>query len=267
MKVTRAVGEGLKITHNSWPVIAVLFIFCGILRSFSIPHETGSPYPSLKELLAILGLFTVSALGFSYFSAGVLAFARDAVTRGGYGFGRFFGNCNSYFIRLFYINLIIGIPLWFLTAILAVLLGGVAEMIRRNLLSAGFLLIVSVVDFALLMGFFVLSSFSWTVTVADNGKIFRSIKRSFVFSAKRFFHIIGLMSLIFLIMIAVFWVAGVAYMFFIYGLRRAEMTGLDPFLREAIGCFLNVYFWMLIASSFMAYYLNNNRTSEQIGAA
>ena len=260
MKVSRAVGKGLAVTHKGWPSIVVLFVFYGILRYIAVPKEEIPPYWRSSgdwSLLFILVAFSI--VGLSYFWGGVCAFARDGIKEDKYRFKTFFGNCSRYFIRELCLTLIIGVPFWLISVITIALLGGAVSLLDDNLFTALVLGTASLILFILCVVFAVLSSFSWTIMVADDQGILKPIAKSLLFAGQRFFRIIGFCALLFVIIIAVSLVVWVCYAFVVQGIRRLDLDGGIIVLREIVGCALNAYFLLFIASSFMAYYVNRDR--------
>ncbi len=271
MKVTRAVGQGFRITHKGWPVVFILFIFNAIIRFFAAPAEE---IPLLSRTFGEWGIiwliFLISILGLSYLFGGVLAFARNGINgikEGRYGLKGFFGNCNRYFLRQLGLNVIAGVPIWIMVILSAALLGSAVMIVRGSWLASVVLGSASVILSFLAIALFILFSFSWTIIVAAEAKIFKAITESFLFVGKRFIKVIGLLFLLCAIALAIFLVVGVIYALLNYVLGRIGITNLERILTELLGCILYAYFGLLSASSFMAYYLNNNQTPEQIGAA
>lgn len=268
MKVTRAVGWGFRITHKGWPIVFVLFIFNAVIRFFVAPVEAIPPLIRTPGEWGIIGfLFLISILGLSYIWGGVLAFARDGIKENRYRFKEFFGNCNRYFLRQLGLNSIVGFPLWIMVVLSAALFSGAFIVMKRNWLASVVLGATSVILAILATVLFILFSFSWTIVVAAGAKIFKAIAQSFLFVGKRFARVVGLFSLFFVIAVAIFLVAGIIYALLDYALKRIGITNLNKILTEVLGCILYAYFGLLSASSFMAYYLNNNESPEQIGAA
>ncbi len=260
MKVSRAVGKGLSVTHKGWPIITVLFVFYGIMRYLAVPKEEIPPYwrnGGDWGLLFILFAFLI--VGLSYLWGGVCAFARDGIREGKYRFKTFFGNCNRYFIRELCLTLIIGVPLWLIGVITVALLGGAVSLLDDNLFASLVLGAASLILFILCMAFAVLSSFSWTIMVADDQGIFKPIAKSLLFAGERFFRIIGFCVLLFAIIIAVSLIVWICYTFILQCLRRLGLDGSIIVLREIVGCALNAYFLLVVASSFMAYYVNRDK--------
>lgn len=267
MKVTRAVGKGLAVTHKGWLIITVLFIFYGIIRYLAVPKEEIPPYwRSSGDWGLLLLIFAFSIAGLSYLWGGVQAFARDGIKEDKYRFKTFFGNCNRYFRRELCLTLIIGIPLWFISVLTIALLSGAISLLDANLLTSLVLGAGSFILFILLTALTVLLSFSWTIMVADDQGIFKSVAKSLLFSGERFFRIIGFCALLFGIIIALSLMVWICYAFFVQGLRRLNFDNYIIILREIVGCALNAYFLLLIASSFMAYYLNRDKAPRKIGA-
>lgn len=149
----------------------------------------------------------------------------------------------------------------------AVLFGGALIVKITNLSASVVLGFISIILLILAIAFLILSSFSWTIVVAKDAKIFNAIVQSFLFVRKRFVRIVGLLSLLLVVVLAVSLIVGIIYGLSIYALRNVGITNLEIILTEFLGCVLYAYFGLLSASSFMAYYLNNEQAPEQIGAA
>lgn len=270
MKVARAVGQGFRITHKGWAVVFVLFIFNGIIRFFAAPAEKIPPFSRTFGDWGVIGiLFLVSLLGLSYLWGGVLAFARDGIRQSRYGFKSFFGNCNRYFLRQLGLNVVIGMPLWILAVLAAALFSGSVIIVMRNWVASVILGTTSIILAVLAITLLVLFSFSWTIVVVKEAKVFKALSQSFLFVGKRFGRALGLLCLLFIIALAIFIVVGIIYALLNYVLSRMGITNLERILTELLGCILYAYFGLLSAASFMAYYLNNNlmQAPEQIGAA
>ncbi|KPK39473.1 MAG: hypothetical protein AMJ78_08480 [Omnitrophica WOR_2 bacterium SM23_29] len=268
MKVARAVGQGFRITHKGWQVIFVLFIFNAVIRFFVAPTEAISPASRTATEWGFVFLISlVSIFGLSFLWGGVLAFARNGIKESIGGFRWFFGNCNRYFLRQLGLNIILGISLWAMFFLSAVLFGGALIVKITNLSASVVLGFISIILLILAIAFLILSSFSWTIVVAKDAKIFNAIVQSFLFVRKRFVRIVGLLSLLLVVVLAVSLIVGIIYGLSIYALRNVGITNLEIILTEFLGCVLYAYFGLLSASSFMAYYLNNEQAPEQIGAA
>lgn len=268
MNVARAVGQGFRITHRGRAVIFVLFIFNAIIRFFAAPAEAIPPLSrTLGERGVVCLIFLISILGLSYLWSGVLAFARFEVKVGQGRFKGFFGNCSKYFLRQLGLNIVVGIPLWIMIVLSASLLNGALLLMNRNWLASVVLGSTSIILSLLAIALFILFSFSWTIIVVQEAKIFKAIAGSFSFVGKRFMKVIGFLSLLCVIALAIFLVVGVIYALLNYVLKRVGIINLDRIITELLGCILYAYFGLLSASSFMAYYLNNNQSPEQIGAA
>lgn len=268
MKVARAVGQGFRITHKGWTVITVLFVFNAIIRFFAAPAEEPPPLSrTLGEWGIIWLIFLISALGLSYLWGGVLAFARFGVKVGQGRFKGFFGNCNKYFLRQLGLNVIVGTPLWVMIVLSASLLNGALILMSKNWFASVVLGSSSIILSVLAIALFILFSFSWTIIVAAEAKIFKAISGSFLFVGKRFIRVVEFLSLLCLIALAIFLVVGIIYLLLNYVLGRIGIANVERILTELLGCILYAYFGLLSASSFMAYYLNNNQSPEQIGAA
>jgi hypothetical protein len=260
LKVSRAVGKGLAVTHKGWPIITVLFVFYGIIRYLAVPKEEIPPYwRNSGDWGLLFILFVFSIVGLSYLWGGVCAFARDGIKEDKYRLKAFLGNCNRYFIRELCLTLIIGVPLWLISVITIALLGGAVSLLDNNMFVSSVLGIASLTLFILCAALAVLSSFSWTITVADDQGILKPIVKSFFFAGERFFRIIGFCVLLFAIIITVSLIAWICYAFVVQGLRRLGLDGSIIVLREIVGCALNGYFLLFMASSFMAYYLNREQ--------
>lgn len=263
MKVARAVGKGLSITHKGWPIMGVLFVFYGIVRYLAVPREEIPPYwRNNGDWGALLLIFAFSVVGLAYLWGGVCAFARDGIKEDKYRFKPFLGNCNRYFLRELCLTLVIGIPLWFICAVSIGLLSGAIALLDDNLLTS---FVLGAGSFILLVLFAVLTvllSFSWTVMVADDQGVLKSLAKSLLFSAERFFQIIGFCALLFVILIVISLMVWICYAFFVQGLRRLGLDSSIIILRETVGCVINAYFLLLAATSFMAYYLNREITTR-----
>lgn len=268
MKVARAVGQGFCITHKGWHIVFVLFIFNAVIRFFVAPVEAIPPLSrTLGEWGIIWFIFLISILGLSYLGGGVLAFARNGIKQAIIRFKGFFGDCNRYFLRQLGLNAVVGVPLWIMVVLSAALLNGALMIAKRNWLTSAALVFTSIILSILAIAFFILFSFSWTIIVAKEARIFKAIAQSFLFVGKRFAKVVGLLSSFFVIALAIFLVVGIIYALLDYVLKKIGITNLDKILTELLGCVLYAYFGLLSASSLMAYYLNNNQSPEQIGAA
>lgn len=268
MKVARAVGQGFRITHKGWQVIFVLFIFNAVIRFFVAPTEAISPaLRTAGERGFVLLISLVSILGLGFLWGGVLAFARNGIKEGIGRFKWFFGNCNKYFLRQLGLNIILGISIWAMFFLSAVFFGGALIVKRTNWSTSVALGFISVILLILAIAFVILTSFSWTIVVAKDAKVFNAIVQSFLFVKKRFMRIVGLLFLLFAVMLAVSLIVGIIYGLSIYALRNVGIINVEIILTEFLGCVLYAYFGLLSASSFMAYYLNNEQAPEQIGAA
>jgi hypothetical protein len=244
LKVTRAIGQGFATTHKGWPVIAVIFVFYGVIRFFSAPNDDIPPY--LKSLgdwgIAAL-IFAALCIGANYIMAGVQAFARDGIIEGRYEFKRFFGNCNRYFLVQLGVSSVLSIPMWALLFLAAVF-------------RSGLVLLVILVPAAL-------GSESWSIAAADSRGVFRSIGRSFIFCGGKFFGITGLLLLVFVSTLLISVVVWISYAFILQEFRYLGLEGYGFILREVTGCALYAYFFLFSSSSLMAYYLNNRKADER----
>ncbi|KPK39000.1 MAG: hypothetical protein AMJ78_09175 [Omnitrophica WOR_2 bacterium SM23_29] len=268
MKVAKAVGQGFRVAHKGWHIILVLFLFNAVMRFFVAPIEDIPPLSRTHGEWGVIWLiFFISVFGLSYLWGGVLGFAHDRIKHVQVKFRRFFGNCNRYFLRQLGLNVVVGVPLWIMAVLSAALLSGAFMVARRSWLASAVLGSTSIVLSILGIALFILFSFSWTIIVAKDAKIFKAIAESFLFVGKRFAKVVGLLALLFIIALAIFLVVGIIYALLNYVLKRIGITNLEKILTELLGCILYAYFGLLSASSFMAYYLNNNETPEMIGAA
>ncbi|OGX36111.1 MAG: hypothetical protein A3F87_02855 [Omnitrophica WOR_2 bacterium RIFCSPLOWO2_12_FULL_51_24] len=234
MKVARAVGRGFSVTHRGWPVIAVVFVFYTIIRFF-------------VDWGAATVIFAAVILGFNYLLAGTQIFARDGIKDGRYAFKGFFGNCNRFFLGQFGVSLVLWISAWILAFLAIVLLGGPASAVLA----------------LFLMVFLALTCMSWTITAADGKNVFKSIWNSILFCGRRFFSVLGLLILIFVLAITISLVVWIAYAFVVQGLRHLGLDGRVIILREVTGCALYAYFFLFSTSSLMSYYLNNRKEDER----
>ena len=264
MRVVRAVGQGLSITHRGWPIIAVIFVFYAVVRFFAAPSDAIPPYmKKMGDWGEAVAIFTSMALGFNYLLAGTQVFARDGIKESRYGFKGFFGNCNRFFLRQFGVSAVLWIPAWILTLVMAILVGGTIMESKAYPLTAVVLGAFSAVMALLLMIFFDLICMSWTITAADGRGIFKSIRRSVLFCGQRFVSVFGLLILFFVLIMAISLVVWIAYAFAVQGLRRLGLDGHIIILREVTGCVLNAYFFLFMTSTLMSYYLNNRKEDER----
>lgn len=264
MKVTRAVGQGFSVTHKGWPVITVIFVFYAIVRFFAGPNEEIPPYmKSLGDWGAAALIFAVMVLGVNYLLAGVQAFARDGIRDGRYGFKGFFGNCNRYFLRQLGVSAVLCLPIWILAFLAIGLLSGAIMTVNRYIVTSISLWLSSAIMMFLLAALLTLTSESWAIVSADGRGVFGSIGRSFIFCGRRFFSVLGLLSLVFILAIVISLVIWIIYAFIVQGLRRLELDNYIAILREITGCALYAYFFLFNASSLMSYYLNNRKEDER----
>jgi len=264
LKVVRAVGQGFSITHRGWPVIAVIFVFYAVIRFFSAPNDDIPPYmKSLGDWGVALIIFAAMTLGFNYLLAGAQIFARDGVRNGSPGFKGFFGNCSRFFLGQFGVSMVLWIPSWILAFLAIVLLGGSAMEAKSYPLTSIILGTSSAALALFLAAFLAFTCMSWTITAADGKNIFRGIWSSMLFCGRRFFSILGLLILIFVLAIAISLVVWIAYAFVVQGLRRVGLDGHIIILREVVGCILYAYFFLFSTSSLMSYYLNNRKEDER----
>ncbi len=264
MRVVRAVGQGLSITHRGWPIIAVIFVFYAAVRLSAIPNDAIPPYmKKMGDWGAAAVIFAVMALGFNYLLAGTQIFARDGIRESQFGFKGFFGNCNRFFLRQLGVSAVLWIPAWILTLVMAVLLSGAIMQSKAYPLTAAVLGVFLAVVALLLTIFFGLICLSWTINAADGRGIFKSIWRSVLFCGQRFFSVFGLLVLFFVLMIAISLVVWIAYAFVVQGLRRLGLDNHIIILREVTGCVLNAYFFLFLTSTLMSYYLNNRKDDER----
>ncbi|MDD5073365.1 MAG: hypothetical protein PHX64_04775 [Candidatus Omnitrophica bacterium] len=264
MRVIRAVGQGLSITHRGWPIIAVIFIFYAAVRFFAAPNDAIPPYmKKMGDWGATVVIFAALVLGFNYLLAGAQIFARDAIRERRFGFNGFFGNCSRFFLGQLGVSAVLWIPAWILALVMAVLMGGAMMESKLYPLTAAVLGAFSAVVALLLAVFYALICLSWAITAADGRGIFRSIWRSVIFCGERFFSVFGLLILFFVLMIVISLVVWIAYAFVVQGLRRLGLDGHIIILREVTGCMLNAYFFLFLTSTLMSYYLNNRKEDER----
>ena len=264
MKVARAVGQGFSVTHRGWPVIAVVFVFYAIIRFFSAPNDDIPPYmKSMGDWGVATVIFAAMTLGSNYLLAGTQIFARDGIKDGRSGFKGFFGNCNRQFWRQLGVSAILWIPSWVIALMALVLLSGAVKEAGEYPLTALVLGAFSAVLMLFLTAFVALTCFSWTITAADGKNIFKSVWNSILFCGRRFFSVLGLLILIFVLVVAISLIVWIAYAFVVQGLRRLGLDSHLIILREVTGCVLYAYFFMFFISSLMSYYLNNRKEDER----
>lgn len=264
MKVVRAVGRGFSITHKGWPVIAVVFIFYAIIRFFAAPNDDIPPYmKSMGDWVVAVVIFTAMMLGFNYLLAGAQIFARDGAKDGRYAFKGFFGNCNRFFLGQFGVSLVLWISTWIPAFLTVILLSGAVIEAKAYPLTSVVLGAASAVLALFLIMLLALTCMSWTITAADGKNVFKSIWNSILFCGRRFFGVLGLLILIFVLVIAISLVVWIAYAFVVQGLRRLGLDGRVIILREVTGCALYAYFFLFSTSSLMSYYLNNRKDDER----
>ena len=264
MKVVRAVGQGFSITHKGWPVIAVVFVFYAVIRFFAAPNDDIPPYmKSMGDWGVALIIFAAMTLGFNYLLAGAQIFARDGIKDGRPRFKGFFGNCNRFFLGQFGVSIVLWIPSWALAFLTIVLLGGAVKEAKTYPLTSLVLGASSVALALFLMVFLAFTCMSWAITAADGKNIFKGIWGSILFCGRRFFSILGLLILIFVLAITISLVVWIAYAFVVQGLRRLGLDAHIIILREVVGCVLYAYFFLFLTSSLMSYYLNNRKEDER----
>ncbi|MDD4879077.1 MAG: hypothetical protein PHR22_01315 [Candidatus Omnitrophica bacterium] len=264
MRVVRAVGQGLSITHKGWPIIAVIFVFYAAVRFFSVPNDAIPPLmKKIGDWRTTVVIFTAMTLGFNYLLAGTQIFARDGIRNSRFGFKGFFGNCNRFFLGQLGVSAVLWMPVWILALVAAVLLGGAIMESKAYLLTAAVFGALSAAVTLLLTVFSVLICMSWAIITVDGKGIFRSIWKSILFCGERFFSVLGLLILFFVLMIAITLVVWIAYAFVVQGLRRLGLDGHIIILREVTGCMLNAYFFLFLTSTLMSYYLNNRKADER----
>ena len=264
MKVARAVGQGFSITHRGWPVIAVIFVFYAAVRFFAAPSDAIPPYmKKMGDWDAAAIIFAVMTLGFNYLLAGTQIFVRDVIKKRRFGFKGFFGNCNRFFLKQLGVSAILWIPAWILTLVIAVLSVWAIKVMKIDQLTSAVLVVFSAVVTLLLTVFSALICMSWTINAADGRGIFRSIWKSVLFCGERFFSVFGLLLLFVVLMIVISLVVWIAYAFVVQGLGRLGLAGHIVILREVTGCILNAYFFLLMTSTLMSYYLNNRKEDER----
>ncbi|GEM_PF-2259850 len=264
MRVTRAVGQGFSITHKGWPIIAVIFVFNTVIRFFSAPNEDIPPY--LKSMgdwgIAAL-IFLIMALGANYLLAGIQAFAKSGVQGRHNGFKGFFGNCKRYFLGQLGVSIFLSLPFWLLGFLSVALVFGAMTTYGNYAVTSAVLGVSAAVMVIVFTVFLTLTSESWAIAAADERGVFRSIGRSLAFCGSRFFSVIGLLLLVFVLSIAISLIVWISYAFILQGLRHLGLEGRAFILREVTGCALNAYFFLFSASSLMAYYLNNRKADER----
>jgi len=244
--------------------MTVIFVFYAIIRFFSAPNEEIPPYmKSLGDWGIAALIFAVMALGVNYLLAGVQIFAKDGIREGRHSFKGFFGNCNRYFLGQLGVSAILYLPAWILALLSVILLSGCAMEAGVYPLTAVAFGASSLVLMLMFIAFMILTCFSWTITAADRTNVFKGIWKSLLFCGSKFFNVLGLMSLLFILMVVVSLVVWIAYAFVVQGLRIFGLDGHVIILREVTGCALNAYFFVFLASSLMAYYLNNRKKDER----
>ncbi len=258
MKVGRAIGQGLNVTHKGFPIVFALFIFYAVIRFFAAPNETiAPPLRNLSDWGISLLIAVISMVGLNYLWGGVQAFARDTAIESRCKFRGFFGNCSKYFLRQTALSFIVGLPIWFTAFISVVLLVGALAVVQKNLLTSLVLALASIIMFLFVTITALLFSFPWTVVVADEEGVFKALSKGLRFAAGRFFSVTGFFILFFAIIFSISVVVWVAYGFFEYGLNQLGIKNLNTLLREVVGCMLYAYILLFSGASFMSYYLNN----------
>ena len=234
------------------------------MRFFAAPSDAIPPYmKKMGDWGEAVVILAAMMLSFNYLLAGAQIFARDGIKEGRFGFKGFFGNCNRFFLRQLGVSVVLCIPSWILTLVIAVLLVVAVKKVKGYPLTAAVFGVFSAVVALLLMVLFVLVCMSWTINAADGRGILKSIWKSVLFCGERFFRIFGLLVLFLVLVMAISLVVWIAYAFVVQGLRRLGLDGHIIILREITGCMLNAYFFLFLTSTLMSYYLNNGKEDER----
>ena len=291
MGIVETVKKGFSVASKCkllMALVAGIFVLFNIATSpinSKLKSMTGelqnTKTPDLKLLLPVIPMvilvFALNILVSSFINAGFWSYLRDKIKIGSVGLGSFFSSSVKYFGKILLLNLIL-IAFMIVVGAAMVLVAVVGSLIAAALkgvpaLSTILLVVtglgsLTVVAFGIYYGL-LMFSFAPMAAIADEAKVFDSLKKSGAFFRKNLKSLIG----VGLIYLGINLLTAGAFLLVIF--LESLVTGgrqLNPALSLALFApvllMMLVFLYMAIAASgsFMSLYLNSSSSDNTTGA-
>lgn len=206
MGTFEALKKGFELMKQLIPLVLIVFIYNAISTALVI--GVVGPNPTPERVTQVVGLlvtvFLLAMFVWILVEGGLLACVLSQIKEKEAHLELFVGNCFKFFLRLFGVNIIgglIAVLLWLATAIVCgvfVAMGGGKNLFFNAIaiiLFAGAILGTLLVGIPIFSGHFII--------VAENNKVFASLKKGWIFFITYFWRILFLFIILFLTMLVI----------------------------------------------------------------